>query len=395
MRRSLSLVLALVLCLLCTVSAAEETGILSTGDKGKEVTELKQRLKELRYITDSRITNKYTEKTEKAVREFQRVNGLPETGQADQATQAALFSDTALSKPWPTLKPLAAPEPTPVPDWPVRDDEGFLKDGDEYVYENDGEGLWIYLSPTLQITITARRDGSIPLEWFETDIRTRGDETFYTVQTDPEHPGKQFRYPYAIARQAGSVLAFTDDFFANRMEDRETVGITIRNGQIIETKTNGKRGHHLPNLDMMAMYPDGRLEVYRCNEHSAEELLEMGAANVFSFGPILIRDGEITAKARKVSGRQAENPRCGVGQIGPRHYLAVVVDGGTKESVGMKLEEFAALFAEKHCRTAFNLNGGVAANMMFMGETISENKSSAKNRLTNEVLGIGHSEAVH
>ena len=121
MKRSLSLIMAMLLCLLCAVSAAEGTGTLSTGDKGQDVKELKLRLKELRYITDSRINNKYTEKTEKAVREFQHENGLPETGQADEATRAALFSDTAVPKPWPTMKPLAAPEPTPVPDWPERD----------------------------------------------------------------------------------------------------------------------------------------------------------------------------------------------------------------------------------------------------------------------------------
>ena len=157
MRRSLPLITALLLCLLWAVSTAEGTGTLSVGDKGKEVTELKNRLKELRYITDSRITGKYTEKTEKAVREFQHENGLPETGQADEATRKALFSDAAVPRPRPTMKPLAAPAPTPVPDWPERDEEGFLNDGDEYVYENDGEGLWIYLSRTLQVLWPCRQ----------------------------------------------------------------------------------------------------------------------------------------------------------------------------------------------------------------------------------------------
>ena len=90
-----------------------------------------------------------------------------------------------------------------------------------------------------------------------------------------------------------------DDFFAARMEKRETVGIIIRNGQIISDRTNRASGHHLPNLDMMAFYPDGTMAVYECNEYTAEELREKGAADVFSFGPVLLQDGEISEKVYK------------------------------------------------------------------------------------------------
>ena len=196
----------------------------------------------------------------------------------DEATAGVLFSDAAVMKPYETLVPLATPAPTSVPDWPGRDAEGFLAGDGEYCYENDEAGLWIWLSGDLQIVITAREDSSIPLEWYETDIRTRGSETFYSVMTDPERPGKKYQYPYVIARDARCVLAFSDDFFATRITEKQTVGVIIRDGKIIRTDTNRATGHHLPNLDMMAQYPDGRLEVYECNEYSAEELLSMRAA---------------------------------------------------------------------------------------------------------------------
>ena len=393
MRRSLPLITALLLCLLWAVSTAEGTGTLSVGDKGKEVTELKNRLKELRYITDSRITGKYTEKTEKAVREFQHENGLPETGQADEATRKALFSEAAVPRPRPTMKPLATPAPTPVPDWPERDPEGFLEDEGEYVYENDREGLWIYLSRTLQVIITARRDSSIPLEWFETEIRTRGDEAFYTVQTDPEHPGKKFRYPYAIAREAGSVLAFSDDFFATRMEEKQTVGIIIRNGQIIRRDTNSKRGHHLPNLDMMAQYPDGRLAVYRCNEMTAEELLAAGAVNVFSFGPILIRDGEIDELVYQAY--KSIEPRHALGMIEPGHYLLLSVQGRTKESKGTVLQRMAEMMKERGVQQALNLDGGNTMALVFRGRMLNKLAVYKKKKFVRSVtsiIGIGHTE---
>ena len=323
MRRILAFLTALLLCLLSVVSAAEEDRILSVGDKGTDVLEVKQRLKELRYITDGNLTRKYTEKTEEAVRTFQRLNGLPETGTVDRATREALFSGSAVRKPYPTLAPLATPAPTPSVDWPERDEEGFLKDKGEYIREFDREGLWIYLSRTLQVIITAHRDSSVPLEWFETEIRTRSGESFYTVQTDPEHPGKKFQYPYAIARQAGCVLAFSDDFFATRMDRKQTVGIIIRDGKIISSETNRTTGHHLPNLDMMALFADGSMAVYECNEHTAEELLELGAVNVFSFGPILLRDGEINELVYRYF--RSIEPRQALGMIAPGHYLLISV----------------------------------------------------------------------
>ena len=392
MKRYLIVLLALLLCLSCA-GAAEEAGTLSVGDKGKEVTEIKTRLKELRYITDSKLTSKYTEKTEKAVREFQRQNGLPETGKVDEATRAALFSDAAVKKPYPTLKPLNAPEPTPAPDWPERDPEGFLQEEGEYVYENDREGLWIYLSRTLQVIITARRDSSIPLEWFETEIRTRGNEAFYTVQTDPEHPGKKYRYPYAIAKEEGCVLAFSDDFFATRMEEKQTVGIIIRNGQIICGNTNQKRGHHLPNLDMMAQYPDGRLAVYRCNECTAEELLETGAVNVFSFGPILIRDGEIDELVYQAY--KSVEPRHALGMIEPGHYLLLSIQGRTKESRGTVLQRVAEMMKERGVQQALNLDGGNTMALVFRGRMLNKLAVFRKKkfvRTVTSIIGIGHTD---
>ena len=219
------------------------------------------------------------------------------------------------AKPHTTREPLVTQEPAPLPDTPARDAEGFLQEDGEFIHEDSEAGLWIYLSKTLQVEIRRQRDERIPLVWFETEIRTRGEERFRTVMTDPEHPGKKNRYPFDIARDEGLVLGFSDDFYAERMNKKETVGIIIREGEIISSKTAKKRTSHLPNLDMMIQYPDGRLEVCECTEYTAEELIEKGAVNVFSFGPILIRDGEIDEKMygshyRSIEPRHAPKGPC-------------------------------------------------------------------------------------
>ena len=65
---------------------------LSSGDTGDEVLRLQRRLYTLYYISKGVIDGKVGEKTEAAIREFQKNNRLEETGVADEATQRALFS---------------------------------------------------------------------------------------------------------------------------------------------------------------------------------------------------------------------------------------------------------------------------------------------------------------
>lgn len=391
-KRGLIFLLCAMMLAVSAVSFAEYS-TLRPGDSGEEVRDLKKRLQELRYIKDTAdLTKKYTDSTAEKVREFQQMNGLPETGEADEATLALLYSDDAVKKPYPTMPPLAEQAEKPVPDWPERDNEGFLA-GEEasYVYENDEAGLWVYLGRKLQIVIARYEDDSIPLVWFETDIRTREDETFRTVQTDPERPGKRFQYPDVIATDAGLVLGLSDDFFAARMNDGETVGIIIREGKIISTDTYRKNGHHLPNLDMMAQYPDGSLQVYTCNEITAEELLEKGAVNVFSFGPMLIRDGEINDLVYRYY-RDTE-PRHALGMIEPHHYLVLSVQGRNKESKGTNLQRVAEMMQERGVTQALNLDGGNTMALVFRGRMLNKlavYKNRAFVRTVTSLIGIGY-----
>jgi exopolysaccharide biosynthesis protein len=66
------------------------------------------------------------------------------------------------------------------------------------------------------------------------------------------------------------------------------------------------------------------------------------------------------------------NPRVGIGYLSPGHYIAIVVDGRQKDySIGMPVWEFADLFAAYGCPIAYNLDGGLSAAMIFMGEQIN------------------------
>lgn len=377
----------------CFTVRAETQETLKTGMKDDRVIEIKKRLQELKYIDQKSFTKTYNEKTAEAVRHFQRLNGLDETGEVDAQTEALLMSEQAVPAPRPTMEPLPTPGPVSEPDWPERDEEGYLAGEGEYIYENDDEGQWIYLNSSLQVHIRRVSDESIPLVWFETEILTRNGERFRTAITDPKHPGKRFKYPYVISREEGFVLGFSDDFYATRMADRQTVGIIIREGEIISSTTNSRTGHHLPNLDMMAQYPDGRLEVYECTEHTAEELLEMGAVNVFSFGPILLRDGEVNELLYKYY--RSKEPRHALGMIAPNHYLLVSVQGRIKSSKGTVLQLVAELMKARGVTQALNLDGGNTMALVFRGRMLNKLATYKKRtfvRTVTSLIGIGHTD---
>ena len=74
-----------------------------TGDVSdvNEASRVQRRLHTLYYLSKEGIDGTFGEDSRAALREFQAVNGLPETGEADQATRALLYSADAKEKPLP------------------------------------------------------------------------------------------------------------------------------------------------------------------------------------------------------------------------------------------------------------------------------------------------------
>ena len=81
------------------------------------------------------------------------------------------------------------------------------------------------------------------------------------------------------------------------------------------------------------------------------------------------------------------NPRSAVGYYEPGHYCFVVVDGRQKGySKGMTMSELSQLFFDLGCTVAYNLDGGKSAEMVFMGETVSQPFEGG--RSTSDILYI-------
>jgi exopolysaccharide biosynthesis protein len=124
-----------------------------------------------------------------------------------------------------------------------------------------------------------------------------------------------------------------------------------------------------------------------------EELQEKGAREVFSFGPGLVENGEVSvSKFDEVDRSQEMNPRTAIGQAGPLHYFLVVSDGRTKQSPGMSLLQLAQVMQELGCETAYNLDGGGSSAIWFNGKILNKPTTYGKvieERSISDIVYIG------
>ena len=313
--------------------------------------------------------------------------------------------------PTPTPVPTPTPEPTPVPErpnasevvWPendvVKDADGYPLSG-EFVYDNFTEGLWFYASPTLIVRVERIFDPEAVLTTYEADIYCApASERFGITLYNEEKPQKRSLQTAQIAREKQVVFAMNTDYYTYRLGSKTITGMVIRGGKTFFSRVPEANRRQFPNLDTLALYENGEWGVYHSDELTAEEYLARGAIDVLSFGPYLIRDGEINPFIEKMTNGKTDQPRCAVGMVEPGRYHAILAEGRIRnKSVGVNVEYLANHMLEKGCRVAFNLDGGQTAVMAFMGNQISRigkysgGRTSA--RATTEILGVGHSDLI-
>lgn len=288
--------------------------------------------------------------------------------------------------------------------FPILTAAGFLPEGEpEFIFEDPENGLWRYANQDLLIEITrVSREG--PLRYLAAEVLVReGTPAFRMVPHDAENMLKDAqRYvekPAQIAKNNNLVFSIDGDYFLYRIGRRRSVktfsvGVVIRQGQLLMDSPPIPSRNTYPPLDMLALYPDGDMRAYAARERTAQELLEEGAVDVLSFGPWLIRDGEINTSYTTYG--TSLQPRVAVGMVEKGHYWCVIVEGRIKESRGMTCRQVGDLMAELGCDMAFNLDGGWTSAMVFMGKQLNQlDRSGVKDnaRPQNEVMGIGVTHA--
>ncbi len=279
--------------------------------------------------------------------------------------------------------------------FPPLNEAGFLDEG-EFLFEDEEAGVWRYAGQTLRVEIIRRTQEKPRQIWYEAEVWSRDGDVFRMIANNPEKRMKSQEYPYKIARKNRTVLAINSDFAQLRITQKKRVGILLRDGEILSDRTLAKNKGTFPNLDTLALFPDGDMQVFYSDEKTAEEYVEMGALDVLAFGPLLIRDGALNEAGLKKYGTSSAQ-RTAIGMVEKGHYFAMMLEGRHTNSRGAGVSFLAERLLEKGCTVAFNLDGGQTSTIVFMGHQlcqIGKTKRNASSRKTAEILGIGTSDLV-
>lgn len=184
------------------------------------------------------------------------------------------------------------------------------------------------------------------------------------------------------AANAGAILAINGDYYG--AQER---GYVLRNGVLYRASAQS-------GTDALVIGADGNFRIITEGETSADTLVREGAWQVLTFGPALVKDGQVTVSSSDEVGRaMTSNPRTAIGQISEGHYLLVVSDGRTKESTGLSLRQLAELIQSLGAQIAYNLDGGGSSTMVFQGRVVNNpttNGRSIRERSVSDIVYIGY-----
>lgn len=379
---------------------------LKEGAYGDDVLALKKSMYKLKLYTSTDFNNQYNSAMTERIAKYQQEQGLEATGEADAALQELMFK----TAPTPTPKPTKTPKPTSSPSVPVelpaRDEEGYLadKDAEPFIHEDFDDGHWYYIDDELQIEICRYEDPNEPLVWYETQITCKDTVVWDAIlATGARVPGHNFTDPLTLAEKADAILAITDDNYGYRWS-RRTIdkvlkyeqGVIIRNGEVMADAKPSDVYYDFPPLDVLAYFPDGSIELFYCEEHDAQDYLDMGVLHTWAFGPILIKDGVVNERlydkeAYVYTEYNVKEPRQALGYYGPGRYVIITAKGRSSDSDGVLIQWMVDRMQERGVSDAFNFDGGYTTVLYFNGQAVNKKKNVKRTGLreVSSVLGIG------
>ena len=121
----------------------------------------------------------------------------------------------------------------------------------------------------------------------------------------------------------------------------------------------------------------------------ADALMARGVLHTFEFGPVLVENGEAIKMSSAIMPVEKGylEPRTAIGQLGPLHYLVIVVDGRSEGySAGCDLPALQQIFMDYGVHTAFNLDGGGSTTLWFDGQVINRPSSGDERKVSDIVM---------
>ncbi len=198
------------------------------------------------------------------------------------------------------------------------------------------------------------------ITYFVSDIYITDLKYFATSFSDGGYKKGDRKYVWEIAQANNAVIATAGDWYT------DNPGPVLRNGILYRNQIK---------YDILVMYNDGTMKTYAKGEYDKDSIkeLEGEAWQIWTFGPMLLKEGQPMTKFSLPTPVAGSNPRTAIGYYEPGHYVFVTVDGRQPGySNGLKLKDLSQLMYDLGCKVAFNLDGGASSQLAFLGEQINK-----------------------
>ena len=239
---------------------------------------------------------------------------------------------------------------------------------------NESGGARSWSNENISVTVTQYREYDTDV--YVADITLSAPEFLKTAFAGDAYGRNVKEKTSAIAAQNNAVLAINGDYYGARER-----GYVIRNGVLYRDTAAGG--------DVLAIMRDGSFKIADDRQVTAQELLDAGAVQAFSFGPALLKNGTVAvSEGEEVGKAMASNPRTAIAVLGELHYAFIVADGRTDRSDGMSLHELAEFIQRLGAESAYNLDGGGSSTMVFQGEIINRPTTSGNSLKERSVSDI-------
>ena len=182
-----------------------------------------------------------------------------------------------------------------------------------------------------------------------------------------------------LAKSVNAIVALNGDSWGAK-EEKHNFGVVFRQGQLIESRLDDKGNYR---MDLLIIDENG--DFHGIHAAQAGDLDDpftfegKKVMDIFSFGPILVEDGEavedyqgVDRNAKKKDGywmnmRSDEDAqRIAVCQVGPLHYM-LVASANDRGNTGLTLRQFADFLVSRGVQFAYNLDGGVSSVLYYHG----------------------------
>ena len=263
-----------------------------------------------------------------------------------------------------------------------------------------------YSDSDIYIDITTHRDNANTTTYYVADIRIKTLGYFKTALAKDTYGMHIKERTSDICKRKKGILAINGDTYGE-----QEGGYVVRNGvPLRDTKNLNRMRGTTSKAEDLIIRGDGTFAVIDERDTSFEEVTAQNPWQVFSFGPALVKENEVSVNENEevgvaLSGNR--NQRCAIGIISPNHYCFVVSDGRNSESSGISLFTLGTIMKNLHCETAYNLDGGGSATMYLDDGTGNANKlghlvntpgqlegdKTVKQREVSDIVYIGKNQA--